>query len=245
MTAAGIATIRLTLGNGHLQHCGGVSTFEVGSEPSASSPLALTGGCQCQLSVFLHIASSGTPAPHAYRRGSCLRKTRAGGNSFRSSTLYCTHAVVGTAALDPTSLGFILLPAPSSPATVGLRPQNIVLGDFNNDGMLDQAATNTSAGTTISVLLGNGDGSFQLQTAYAVGASPVAIASGYFNRDGNLRPGPGQRQCRQHRRLGNGDGTFLPQQIYAVENGPSRLPWPTSIATGFSIWRCSDRNDQT
>ena len=149
-------------------------------------------------------------------------------------------AVVGTAVLDPTTLGFTLLPAFGSPATVGSRPQNTVLGDFNNDGRLDLAATNVSA-NTISVLLGNGDGTFQLQTAYATGASPIAIASGDFNRDGNLDLVAGNAGAAtisvylgEWRRYFPAAAKFMPSEM-----GPSRLPWPISMATGFSIWRCS------
>ncbi len=46
-------------------------------------------------------------------------------------------------------------------------------GDFNGDGKLDLAAT-TSARSDIGVLLGNGDGSFQAPTYYAVGTMQKA-----------------------------------------------------------------------
>ena len=40
--------------------------------------------------------------------------------------------------------------------------------------------------TTVSVLLGNGDGTFQPQVTYAVGSEPDAIVAGDFNGDGHL-----------------------------------------------------------
>ncbi len=43
---------------------------------------------------------------------------------------------------------------------VGGGPQAIVMGDFNGDGITDVATANRS-GDTVSVLLGNGDGSFR------------------------------------------------------------------------------------
>ena len=47
---------------------------------------------------------------------------------------------------------------------VGNSPEAIVLGDFNGDGKLDIAAvTDSSSGTAVSVLPGNGDGTFQLE----------------------------------------------------------------------------------
>ena len=42
----------------------------------------------------------------------------------------------------------------------------------------------TTTPTTVSVLLGNGDGTFQPQVTYAVGSSPQALVAGDFNGDG-------------------------------------------------------------
>src|SRR5207245_2776859 len=53
-------------------------------------------------------------------------------------------------------------------------------GDFNADGKLDLA----TAG--VSVLLGNGDGTFQPATYINIGSSPTSVAVGDFNGDGKL-----------------------------------------------------------
>ena len=44
--------------------------------------------------------------------------------------------------------------------SVGVEPQAVVAADFNNDGHLDLATAN-AGGNTVSVLLGNADGTFQ------------------------------------------------------------------------------------
>ena len=44
----------------------------------------------------------------------------------------------------------------------------------------------TSGDDTVSVLLGNGDGTFQPQVTYAVGSDPDAIVAGDFTGDGQL-----------------------------------------------------------
>jgi len=65
----------------------------------------------------------------------------------------------------------------------------VALGDFNGDGNLDIAATNfdfIEGGDSVSILLGNGDGTFQAQKEYTIGFSPYEIAVGDFNGDGNL-----------------------------------------------------------
>ena len=56
-------------------------------------------------------------------------------------------------------------------------------GDFNGDGRTDLAVANLND-NTVSVLLGNGDGTFQPQVTYAVGDRPDAIVAGDFNGDG-------------------------------------------------------------
>ena len=76
-------------------------------------------------------------------------------------------------------------PANGSPVAVGTRPGSLVTGDFNGDGIPDLAAGEPN-GNSITVLLGNGTGGFtpSLSSPTAVGLTPVAIATGDFNRDG-------------------------------------------------------------
>jgi uncharacterized protein (DUF2141 family) len=52
--------------------------------------------------------------------------------------------------------------------TTGTNPSSVAIGDLNGDGRLDLAVANAGS-NTVSVLLGNGDGSFQAQTQYATG----------------------------------------------------------------------------
>lgn len=76
-------------------------------------------------------------------------------------------------------------PAAPKPATLvtGVGPSAIVTGDFNNDGNIDLAVTNETA-NTVSVFLGNGDGTFGARTDTVVGVAPVAIVTADFNGDG-------------------------------------------------------------
>ena len=69
------------------------------------------------------------------------------------------------------------------PAT-GASPFAIVAGDFNNDGKLDLATANYH-GDTVTILLGNGDGTFAAaSSAPATGSGPDGLVAGDFNGDG-------------------------------------------------------------
>ena len=70
---------------------------------------------------------------------------------------------------------------------------SMVAGDFNGDGHLDLAVTETNANVDtrtsvgeVSVLLGNGDGSFQPPDTFSVGSDPLAIAAVDLTGDGFL-----------------------------------------------------------
>ena len=53
--------------------------------------------------------------------------------------------------------------------TAGTGPPSVVAGDFNNDGKLDLAVGNSGG---VSVLLGDGDGTFQAPLTVALPRGP-------------------------------------------------------------------------
>jgi hypothetical protein len=242
LTGAGTATIKLTLG---------VGTYSINAAfqgksapPSASGPQSLTVEANASYLSFANIASSGIAGNYTLTGTIAAfgKNVPTGTVSFLDTD--SGDVVVGTAALDPTSLGFTLLPSLKSPAPVGLQPQNTVLGDFNNDGILDLAATN-SGGNSTNILLGNGDGTFGLQTAYAAGTSAFAIARGDFNGDGNLDLAVSNTAANTISVfLGVGDGTFLAQQTYAVGNGPQSIAVADFDGDGVLDLAVLDRNDR-
>jgi hypothetical protein len=64
-------------------------------------------------------------------------------------------------------------------------PETVATGDFNGDGKLD-LAVGENGSNSVSILLGNGNGTFRAQVDYAVGLGPSSVVVGDFNGDGKL-----------------------------------------------------------
>ena len=110
-------------------------------------------------------------------------------------------------------------------------PLGISTADLNADGKLDLVIVDGSyggtTGQTVSVSLGNGDGSFHPAVVYSTGSSPYAAVIGDFNGDGKpdlavVNGDPNTVSIL----LGRGDGTFASAVNYATG-------WyPDAIAVG-------------
>ena len=100
-------------------------------------------------------------------------------------------------------------PAAILPVLTGFTPR-VVAADFNQDGKLDVALLTVGEqnAATVTVLLGNGDGTFQAPTVYATGtlSGGGALLAGDFNRDGHLDLAVGGDSIQVLE--GKGDGTF-------------------------------------
>ena len=109
----------------------------------------------------------------------------------------------------------------SSPAT-GDGPFAIVTGDFNHDGKLDLAISN-SLSNNVTILLGNGDGTFTTKATYGVGTLPQVIVAGDFNEDGLLDLAvANETDGTVSVLLGVGNGTFTVQS--PISTGGSGFP---------------------
>src|SRR6266496_2273846 len=129
---------------------------------------------------------------------------------------------LGSGCPSPGFNGLTALPA-------GDYPIAVAVGDFNGDGRPDVATANQDPANqlshTISILLGNGDGTFLAASNYPAGLYPSSIATGEFNGDTHLdlavanNAFPGAVLVF----LGNGNGTFQPATSYGTGSSPSSV----------------------
>jgi len=113
----------------------------------------------------------------------------------------------------------------------GTNPVSVAVGDFNGDGKTDLVVADYGpsdiSSDNVSVLLGNGNGTFQTAVNYAAGANPNYVAVGDFNGDGKSDLAVADANSNTVSiLLGNGDGTFQTAVNYAVGS------WPSSVAVG-------------
>jgi hypothetical protein len=99
-------------------------------------------------------------------------------------------------------------------------PAALAVGDFNHDGRLDLAVANLNDGT-VTIMLGNGDGTFSQGEVCSVGNHPTSVAVADFNLDGKLDLAvTDATDDAVTILLGNGDGTFTPVNNITVHLRP-------------------------
>ena len=129
-------------------------------------------------------AATGSPIPVGTNPASVVVGSF-NGDSFQDLAVANFGDSTVTVLLGNGSGGFT--PSTGSPFTVGSGPAAALAGDFNGDGITDLAVSNFSA-STVTVLLGNGSGSFAAAAGgpFPTGTNPAYLAVGDFNGDGAM-----------------------------------------------------------
>jgi hypothetical protein len=130
------------------------------------------------------------------------------------------NSVLDTATLGEGTPGFNLLNS-WNVFTYG-APQGPQVGDFNGDGILDIASAGDSS---VTILLGNGDGTFTAKSILGNCGVADAMAVADFNGDGIPDMAvtcPPSSAVNIY--LGNGDGTFT------LKSSPATGNWPNGVA---------------
>ena len=134
--------------------------------------------------------------------------------------LLSASLVAPVSQLSTSALGSLTPSFPRTDFPVGHSPSAVAVGDFNGDGKLDMAVGD-EGDNTVSILLGNGDGTFRSQSTFPTGVAPDAIVAGDFNGDGKLDLAVADFTDNTISiLLGNGDGTFTAGRTITGVNSP-------------------------
>jgi hypothetical protein len=127
---------------------------------------------------------------------------------------------------------------------VGKNPTTITTVDLNHDSFTDLVTTNISS-NTLSILLGNGDGTFKEQVQLHVCKEPRALAIGHFNQDEHadlvLACSGGDEIAVL---LGHGNGKFEEGSHYPVHRTPVALVTDDINDDGHADLIVALRNDK-
>lgn len=116
---------------------------------------------------------------------------------------------------------------PENESTLSIAPTVMAAGDFNGDRNVDLATVDAGSSCfCVSILLGNGDGSFQAPISVRPPVTPSSLGVGDFNHDGKLdvaTAGQFLATSKLTVYLGNGDGTLKQGSSYLVEGSPESI----------------------
>ncbi|MFZ1915947.1 MAG: FG-GAP-like repeat-containing protein [Terriglobales bacterium] len=246
--STGTATVML--GNGTGAFTAQPTTYSAGSNPEAAVVADFNGDGNLDI-AFADSATSGvtvllgngdgtftSPASlPALGYGSAIAVGDFNGDGIPDLAVSNNNSAV-TILLGNGDGTFTVGPSATVPSW-SLNPEGIVAMDFNGDGKLDLAVTssntNSPANYVVTILLGNGDGTFTVGNSYPTGNDDQSMVGGDFNGDGipdlaiaNYYDDTVTILLGNNNGQGQGAGTFTPATGSPVPTGAG----PFAIVAG-------------
>jgi hypothetical protein len=225
LTSAGTATLKFRPAIGsHRYKAVFLGTNSNGSSVSSAAALAVTG----KFPTMTTISQAGIPGAYTLTAtvagivNSAGIPAPTGSVSFVDTT--SSNSVLGNVAVSSGTAG-LSFSGSLFPVT-GPEGMGIATADFNEDGIPDLALGAPNDGiTTLSILLGNGDGTFTAVASNpAVGHYPYSLVAGDFNGDGIPDLAVGNVEDNNVSiLLGKGDGTFIAKPNLNTGSAPQSL----------------------
>ncbi|MBN2615960.1 MAG: VCBS repeat-containing protein, partial [Bacteroidales bacterium] len=127
----------------------------------------------------------------------------------------------------------------------GHNPFSVATGDFNGDGIPDLVVPNLN-NNSVSILLGQGNGSYSTKADYGTGSAPQSVAVGDFNGDGIQDLAVANNGSNTVSvLLGNGDGTFAAKVDYGTGSAPYSVTTGDFNGDGKPDLAVTNINDNT
>jgi hypothetical protein len=131
-------------------------------------------------------------------------------------------ATIWSVAVSAASSTSVVFTSPKS-FTTGTLPFNVAVADLNRDHIPDVVVANNSS-NTVSVLIGNGDGTLAPGATYSAMSSPVFVGLADLNKDGIPDMAvAGLTGSAVNVLIGNGDGTFQLPVAYTTDTAPHHI----------------------
>ena len=142
---------------------------------------------------------------------------------------------------------------PTTTLTTGAGPASVAAGILRssatgtvNPNLFEDVIVANNTDSTVSVFLGNGDGTFSVKTDFATGNGPSSVATGNFNADSNLDVVvANQTDGTVSVLLGNGDGTLAAKQDFPAGKNPTSVAVADFNNDGKSDLVVANQDDNT
>jgi hypothetical protein len=236
LTSAGTATINLLPGIGSHSFNAvfvGTSSYTTSSSSTDQLTVTITG------SYPTATTATGITTAYSTANGYTVAAQVVGlGNDTAAPTgtvsildTSSANAVLGTGLLSAygTGIAFSNPSTISFPVTENRESSVVAVGDFNGDGKPDLAVVSQYPEMSVTILLGNGDGTFTqaANSPTMLTNNPSSLAVGDFNGDGKLDLAVMTGETVTIL-LGNGDGTFTVRNSTA--SVCNSAPTPLAVA---------------